>query len=387
MKFHIRWVAVFLVLCIIASGSTFVLFRYSHFADPLLPREQSEFPWQVTLTTDEIFGGTSKITQTEASSNFGFNYVVNTDGIEYPFISYSIDFADSAMPVTMVDWTRYDQLKIRIQCEPDNVLSIAARTFDEEVTNLDDPGTYRVAETFFFCGAESREVAIDLKRLETPEWWFRENNVDYSKRSYHLDKVASISFHNSQQSRKGIQSNVKVTAASLHGRDWRYIYAAAVLNILIWGSFAVWFVRRRTEALIVEITEKIQRERPLVAYQQLPDDTKQDRDKNMVLRYMATHYADQELSVEMAVAELGINRAKINAILKDELGLTFSSYVNKLRLTEAARLLLEKESSVAEIGYLVGYSNASYFTTIFKKEYGCTPGDFRKLMADSNVMS
>src|SRR5690606_6642478 len=127
-----------------------------------------------------------------------------TDGIEYPFISYSIDFADSAKPVTMVDWTRYDQLKIRIQCEPDNVLSIAARTFDEEVTNLDDPGTYRVAETFFFCGAESREVAIDLKRLETPEWWFRENNVDYSKRSYHLDKVASISFHNSQQSREGI---------------------------------------------------------------------------------------------------------------------------------------------------------------------------------------
>jgi Response regulator containing CheY-like receiver domain and AraC-type DNA-binding domain len=385
LKFHVHWVAVFLALCVPIGGISFALYKSSHLIDPLLPREQSEFPWKVTLTTDEIFGGTSEITQSDASSSFGFNYLVKTEGIEYPFISYSIDFTDSARPTALADLTRYDKLKIHIECVPDNILSLAVRTFDEAITNLADPGTYRVAETFFFCGGKSREVTIELKRLEIPEWWFREHKVKYSKRSYHLDKVASISFHNSQQSPKGIQSSVKVTAASLHGRDWRYIYAAIGLNLVIWSIFAVWFVRRRTAALIEEITEKLQRERPLIAYQQLPDDTKQDREKNTVLRYMATNYAKQDLSVEMAVAELGINRTKINAILKDELGLTFSSYVNRLRLTEAARLLLEKESSVAEIGYLVGYGNASYFTTVFKKEYGCTPGDFRKLMVEKPV--
>lgn len=133
---------------------------------------------------------------------------------------------------------------------------------------------------------------------------------------------------------------------------------------------------------MVQITEKIQQERPVIAYQQLPDDTKQDREKNVVLRYMATNYAKQDLNLDSVVADIGVNRTKINAILKEELGLTFSAYINKLRLTEASRLLLKKEASVAEIAYRVGYNNASYFTTVFKKEYGCTPGDFRKVMVD-----
>ena len=68
----------------------------------------------------------------------------------------------------------------------------------------------------------------------------------------------------------------------------------------------------------------------------------------------------------------------MNYILKTELGFTFSGYLNKLRLTEAARLLAEKDSAtVAEIAYSVGYSNVSYFNKLFKEEYGCTPKAFR----------
>jgi AraC-like DNA-binding protein len=63
-----------------------------------------------------------------------------------------------------------------------------------------------------------------------------------------------------------------------------------------------------------------------------------------------------------------------------ELGMTFTSYLKKLRLTEAARLLTEKAgATVTEIGYSVGYPNPPYFNKLFKKEYGCTPKVFRKL--------
>jgi len=80
------------------------------------------------------------------------------------------------------------------------------------------------------------------------------------------------------------------------------------------------------------------------------------------------------------VVETGANRNKINDILKAELGFTFSGYLNKLRLTEAARLLSEKgKATVGEIAYSVGYSNVSYFNKLFKEEYGCTPKSFRSL--------
>jgi AraC-like DNA-binding protein len=124
----------------------------------------------------------------------------------------------------------------------------------------------------------------------------------------------------------------------------------------------------------------MRRDIPLVSYQQHSRDLHKDREQSTILRFMATEYVNPELDVETMVNKVGLSRNKINEILKAELGFTFSTYLNKLRLTEAARLLGEKEdTSVAEIAYAVGYRNVSYFNKLFKEEYGCTPKTFRKL--------
>lgn len=96
------------------------------------------------------------------------------------------------------------------------------------------------------------------------------------------------------------------------------------------------------------------------------------------MRLMATEYFNPELSLESAASKLSISRGKINEILKSELGYTFTTYLNRVRLSEAARLLSEKDSAnIAEIAYLVGYKNVSYFNKLFKNEYGCTPKVFK----------
>ena len=94
------------------------------------------------------------------------------------------------------------------------------------------------------------------------------------------------------------------------------------------------------------------------------------------------NYRDPELDLDSVAAATGTNRTKINDVLKSELGLTFTSYLHKLRLTEAARLLTENvDTAVAEIAFAVGYANVSYFNKLFKEEYGCTPKAFRALAA------
>jgi AraC-like DNA-binding protein len=68
------------------------------------------------------------------------------------------------------------------------------------------------------------------------------------------------------------------------------------------------------------------------------------------------------------------------------LGFTFTGYLNKLRLTEAARLLADKpEASIAEIAYSVGYKNVSYFNKLFKEDYGCTPKIFRSIYDPASI--
>jgi AraC-like DNA-binding protein len=84
--------------------------------------------------------------------------------------------------------------------------------------------------------------------------------------------------------------------------------------------------------------------------------------------------------LENVVAGTGANRNKINDILKVELGMTFTAYVKKLRLTESARLLAENPAAtVSEVAYSVGYGSVSYFNKLFKEEYGCTPKVFKSV--------
>ena len=166
----------------------------------------------------------------------------------------------------------------------------------------------------------------------------------------------------------------------LHGRDNRYIAALTVKLIAGWAAFAFWFFRAHSRALIGSVDNKLTKDLPLVAYRQLTLEPFKDKEKASILRFIATNYTNADLDLEGVVAATGANRNKVNEVLKTELGMTFTSYLNKLRLTEAARLLTEEcRAAVAEIAYSVGYSNVSYFNKLFKEEYGCPPKAFRNL--------
>ena len=179
---------------------------------------------------------------------------------------------------------------------------------------------------------------------------------------------------------------MKIAELRLQGENWRYVLIFAAISTLVWLGFGFWVFKQYTKMLISELQQKVQKDRPLVAYQQLSIEPHKDKEKQTVLRYMATEYPNPELSLDTIISATGINRAKINTILKDEIGLTFSAYINKLRLTEAARILSEKpEASVAEIAYSVGYNNVTYFNKLFKNEYGCSPKTFKTVYKENST--
>ncbi|MEO9483980.1 MAG: chromate resistance protein ChrB domain-containing protein [Ekhidna sp.] len=58
--------------------------------------------------------------------------------------------------------------------------------------------------------------------------------------------------------------------------------------------------------------------------------------------------------------------------------LNFGEYIRKLRIEKAINLLESNNHSLAEIAYLTGFSDQSYFTRVFKKETGFQPSVYRK---------
>lgn len=75
-----------------------------------------------------------------------------------------------------------------------------------------------------------------------------------------------------------------------------------------------------------------------------------------------------------ATANMSIS--KINRLFKQIFGTTICNYHQKLRINKAADLIKNKQYSVTEAGYELGFSNLSHFTRIFVKHIGMRPKKF-----------
>jgi AraC-like DNA-binding protein len=349
-----------------------------------LPAHKSAIPWTARTGADAEQGGSSSITVNDSAYSLDFDFRV-LQGVGYPYVSLGLLFED-LKDEQFIDLSSYAALTFNVLCKPHNVLSFSMHTFDDQVSKKTDFLTWRTPVEFFSCDDTWKQVEIDIKHMEVPEWWLRFRNIELSNRGYRLDQVLGISFGISAQSPFDMPSNVKISELTLHGRDWRYVYTLCVLTVLIWGAFILWFFKYHTKYLIADVKEKMRQNWPLLSYQKLSVEPQKDREKAQLMRFITTEYANPDLSLEMAVASLGINRTKINEILKMELGFTFIAYLNKLRLAEASRLLMERnDANVAEIAYSVGYSSTSYFNKLFKHEYGFAPKKFKSIFRPGEV--
>lgn len=97
------------------------------------------------------------------------------------------------------------------------------------------------------------------------------------------------------------------------------------------------------------------------------------------IAYLQSNYGNPNISAQYLADKYRITPSYFSRLFHEKCGCTFPDYLVALRIERARELLLERENlSIQEICELVGYSNASYFTTSFKKKYGMTPGQFRR---------
>jgi len=175
-------------------------------------------------------------------------------------------------------------------------------------------------------------------------------------------------------------AHVEIDQLTLRGRDDRYIGWLAVIVTAGWMAYAAWFFRASGRAITLKEDAQPRLDLPPLEYRQLTLMPHRDKEKASLLQFIETSFTDPELDLERVAVATGMNRNKINEVLKSEFGMTFTSYLNKLRLAEAARRLTGNgDTTVAEIAYAVGYANVSYFSKLFKEAYGCTPKAFRTL--------
>lgn len=99
---------------------------------------------------------------------------------------------------------------------------------------------------------------------------------------------------------------------------------------------------------------------------------------DQVLRYMKYNY-QHDLQAKTIAEDHFITPNYFSILFKQETGLSFSDYLNTLRIEQASELLVTTSNRVFEIAEYVGYSEYKYFVKVFKKYKGTTPTQYRAM--------
>lgn len=377
LKFYRNATVTLLVLILLTLVIVYIGLVKSELSASLFPGRDSNFLWKKS-TEPKIPTSKTTLSLKNETGVVEYDFFLDPDQPS-PYTHYSMYFID-LNGYRMLDLTRYESISFKAICDPKNVLLFVVFSFDEKVTDLNDMPSRRFSRTAFSCDTEWNTVTIKFDDLDTPHWWLNQYSVDLSDTGYQLNKTMGFAWANSSQSPLNTLSHVRLTDVKLLGKDYRYLYAAGAFSLLIWVIFLMVIFRQYLKVLTLQLKDKLIQDQQFIAYKKLSIEPQRDKTKSALLHFIATEYTNPDLSLESTAASLGSNRSKINEILKEELGLTFTAYLNKLRLTEAARLLSEiEEANVSEIAYSVGYNSISYFNKLFKNEYHCTPKTFKSL--------
>ena len=88
-----------------------------------------------------------------------------------------------------------------------------------------------------------------------------------------------------------------------------------------------------------------------------------------------------DMDVNTLCLEAGMSRSVLYRKIKAITGHSIQDFIRTIRLKKASQLLAEKDVSINEVAYLVGFTNPKHFSTSFRKTFGRSPSDFRSSLA------
>ena len=94
------------------------------------------------------------------------------------------------------------------------------------------------------------------------------------------------------------------------------------------------------------------------------------------MTYVRSHL-NESLDGDSVAEACGVSRKTLCTRFKQETGETFAHYVRRVRIERARRLLDTTDFEISRIAYQTGFSSQSHLQTMFKRETGYTPREWR----------
>ena len=96
-----------------------------------------------------------------------------------------------------------------------------------------------------------------------------------------------------------------------------------------------------------------------------------------IAAYIENNYAEP-LSQTRLAEMAGMSRFRFCKVFKTIMGESYTSFLNSVRIRNAADLLRNTDLPITEVSFSVGYGCITYFERVFKDCYGMSPTEYRR---------
>ena len=98
---------------------------------------------------------------------------------------------------------------------------------------------------------------------------------------------------------------------------------------------------------------------------------------NYMIDYIKTNFASH-ISTGVLAEQVYMNKDYLGRVFREQTGMTISEMIQKVRIERACEMLENTNRTITNIALTCGFDDVKFFYTIFKRQMGVRPGDYRK---------
>lgn len=103
-----------------------------------------------------------------------------------------------------------------------------------------------------------------------------------------------------------------------------------------------------------------------------------------VKKYVNDHFGS-DLNIQTVSELINVSESYLIRLFKSEMGYTFHEFLISVRMKRACEMLLDPHIKIYEVAHKVGYNDQRYFSTVFKKNIGVTPVEFKEHFLSKDI--
>jgi AraC-like DNA-binding protein len=336
----------------------FFIFFYRH--------DLSFFPnnfIQSGFYNDKADGGNSIIEKHEVSDTTLTMEFILKEGFVRPYVGISLQ----GNPNQYIDISGYNQ--VLIEAASDQKSNIVVHLITRIKEHLNGSGRFN---NLYFSNTieltpERKTFRLNINRFKIPDWWFDVNNLSPTKHILpdwkhfiYVDLATGLS-PAVDVPRSLIIYNVKFIRNNA-GTLTFMIFIQLIIMLFLSGFYFVKSVPHNPKEIIIN-------------YKPVTVNPHNENAYNY-MEYINQNFHDCELSLRKISVATGINQRNIAEGIAKDFNCNVKTYISRLRINEAKRLLIETNLHISEIAYNVGFNSPSNFNRVFKNLTGQSPSEF-----------